>query len=160
MRSALSIAIALLAILCLAARDEEERPLLRFITGGFSIAPLEGGSKEEPHQVVAMYLPPSEDFAPNVNVMIQKYKGSLQEYADLSRIQFKDAEFHIISDKTATASQTWEFTGEVGGRNLHFYSKAELGHGTVYLVTATALQSQWDRHKEALKKCVESFRRD
>jgi len=131
---------------------------LQFKANGFSIAPLEGVSDTIPYQAILMFLPATEGFAPNVNVQIQPYKGTLQEYAALSQQQFKAVGVTILSEKTTEKAVAWEYSGVLQGRRLHWYAKAFSGKGKIFLVTATATQSQWKTASEKLKACVDSFR--
>jgi hypothetical protein len=107
-----------------------------------------------------MAIPSPEGFNPNVSVQIQAYDGSLKEYANLSREQFEAIEVTILSESIADSLIIWEYTGSFQDRALRFYSKAVLGDNIVYLVTATALQSQWSQHGASLKNCVDSFVRE
>ena len=71
--------------------------------------------------------------------------------------QFKTMGLAILSEKSRPTSVTWEYSGTLQGRQLHFYAKAEQGEGKVYLVTATATEPQWKTLGAKLKACVESF---
>ena len=150
-----TIACSICAISCLAVAAES-RP--QFPINGFSIAPLEGTSDAGPYQGVIMMLPPSEGFAPNVNVQIQPYKGTLKEFTELSVKQFKDFGLTILKEDATATAITWEYTGPFQGHQLHWYAKAIQGRGRIYLVTATALESQWESVSGKLKDCVNSFK--
>jgi hypothetical protein len=104
-----------------------------------------------------MLLPASDGFAPNVNVQIQALNGTFKEYTATSASQFKSLNLTVVSEKITPTSATWEYSGTLQGRQLHFYSKAELGQGKVYLVTATAAESGWGAAAAKLKACVDSF---
>jgi hypothetical protein len=132
---------------------------LQFKGNGFSIAPLEGRS-DASFCALMMFLPASGQFAPNVNVQIQPHAGTIQEFADISRSQFKSAGFVVSDEKSTPSSFTWEYSGAQQGRKLRFYARAEAGPGKVYLVTATATESQWESIGAQLKACVDSFRRE
>ena len=107
-----------------------------------------------------MLLPPSDAFAPNVNVQIQPFTGTMKEYADLSEQQFNAASLVVLGETHTRTSVLWEYSGMFRGRKLHWYARAELGEGKVYLVTATATESQWSTVSAQLKACVDSFRRE
>jgi len=147
--------ITLFALPC-AAVDSE--PRLQFKANGFSIAPLEGTADTASYQAVMMFLPVSDQFAPNVNVQIQPYNGTAQEYANLSKQQFKAGSFTVESEKVTQTAVLWEYSGLLQGRKLHWYARAELGKGKVYLVTATATEAQWQTVAAKLKACVDSFK--
>jgi len=143
---------------CLAADEVAE--LLHFKASGFSIAPLEEAAESATYLVLTMTLPASDGFAPNVNVQVQAFDGTLDEYVDLSKRQFTAQKIQIVSEKRAAESHTFELAGEIQGQKLHFYSKAEMGRGKVYLTTGTSKESQWKAVGEKLRKCVDSFKRD
>jgi hypothetical protein len=139
---------------------EEAVDTLHFKANSFSIAPLEESAGSTTYHVLTMSLPATDGFGPNVNVQIQPYEATLNEYVDLSKRQFKTAKFTIIREIHTDRSHTFEFSGEVQWMSLHFYSKAEMAAGKVYLITATAKESQWEAVGAKLKKCVDSFKRD
>jgi len=134
---------------------------LLFPVTGFSIQPLETAVGKVPQLALFMALPVSDGFAANVNVQIQPYSGTLDEYIALSEEQFKAAGWKVIQrSKQGQSAVVFEYTGDMQGRALHWYARAEHGAGRVYLVTATATQTQWKREAVALKVCVDSFRRE
>ena len=108
-----------------------------------------------------MFLPATEGFAPNLNVQIQPYAGSIEDYVKLSLEQFKSAGLKVVQQKSLTKSVAiFEYTGETQGKSLHWYARAEKSGASVYLVTATALAQQWDNNEARLKSCVDSFHCD
>src|SRR5258706_6400943 len=132
---------------------------LHFPVAGFTIAPLEAPPGESPQQALMMFLPAADGFAANVNVQIQPYNGSIDDYLALSLKQFKSAGLKVVQQKMPAKSvATFEYTGELQGRSLHWYARAEKSAGSVYLVTATAAPSQWSTEAARLKSCVDSFR--
>jgi len=141
----------------LPAADSTNR--LYFPVSGFSIAPLEASPGEKTSQALMMFLPASGDFAGNVNVQIQPYSGTIEEYTTLTLKQFKDAGMKLIAQKKAgTSGVLFEYSGELQGRALHWYSRAEKRAGHVYLATATAAEEDWPRQGTQLKTCVDSLR--
>ena len=105
-----------------------------------------------------LYLPPTQGFAPNVNVLIQDVPNPIQEYADLSKQQFKSANLTVLNDHLVGDGE-WacEYSGNMQGKDLHFYARALKKGDKVYLVTATAALDQWDSVFPKLKSCVDSF---
>lgn len=150
-------AIRLLLLLLFALPCQAEDTRMHFKKNGFSIAPLEGKSDSTPYVVVMMFLPASEGFAPNVNVNIQPYTGTIKEYAALSRRQFAAAKYTVVREKLSPTSAVWEYSGEAQGRKLHWYAKAVRKEGKVYLVTATSTEAQWKTVSARLKACVDSL---
>lgn len=159
MKKVISIlCLALFTLPCLAADKSDNR--LHFKKSGFSIAPLEGKSGSKSYQVLMMFLPASESFSPNINIIIQPYGGSIKEYAALSQQQFKELKLTILSTKLTKTSVVWEYSGVVQNSKLHWYSKATRKNGKVFLATATSTESQWKTLSAKLKTCVNSFKID
>ena len=130
---------------------------LVFPNNGFAIAPLDQPG-EGANQVLFMFLPASAGFAPNVNVQTQKYAGTIEEYAAVSKKQFEDGQLKIISTaKPDKATAVFEYSGQMEGKALHWYARAALRNGAIYLITATALEDQWKDASAKLKSCVDSF---
>jgi hypothetical protein len=137
------------------AGDSAEK--LTFKKAGFSIAPLDEPQKG-PAQVLMIYLPASDGFAPNVNVQIQPYVDDMDAYVALSLTQFKDAGLKVLSESKANKLvATFEYSGPFKGMSLHWYAKAVQKDGAIYLTTATATEDQWAKVVVKLKACVDSF---
>ena len=133
---------------------------LHFAVAGFSIAPLEAPPGESPQQVLMMFLPAKAGFAANVSVQIQPYGGSIDDYSELSLKQFNSAKLKVLAHKKEGELVLFEYTGMMEQRQLHWYARAEKKGSSIYLVTATAIDSEWDDVETKLKPCVDSFRAD
>jgi len=106
-----------------------------------------------------MFLPVSDGFTANVNVLIQPYIGTIEEYVALTLDQFKNAGIKVLQQKTTAKSVAiFEYSGEMQGQAVHWYARAEKSGARVYLVTATAARAQWNKEAARLKACVDSFR--
>ena len=141
------------------ASNSTSKPAERLVfrNNGFSILPLDEASKGG-GQVLMMFLPVSGDFGPNVNVRTQPHAGTLDDYAKLSRKEFQDVKLTILSErKTSPSTLIIECSGPMLGRSLHFYCRAVLKSGTIYLATATATEDQWKDLSGKLKSCVDSL---
>jgi len=55
-----------------------------------------------PQQALMMFLPVTDGFAANVNVQIQPYAGTIEDYTALSLQQFKSA------DSPSFSKRRWE----------------------------------------------------
>lgn len=161
------ILIATFCLCCLAAtagsisQSAATKPAdkLVFQNNGFSISPLDEAG-EGTYQVLMMFLRPSKDFAPNVNVMRQAYGGTLDQYAALSRKQFENLKFKVLSESRPDKhTVVFEYAGQMQGRTLHWYARVVLQGGTAFLVTATAAEDHWKDVSVKLKSCVDSFER-
>ena len=154
-KNAMIVLLCISGVLCLAAAPAA---LLRFTGNGFSIAPLEDTTKDATYQALSMSLPPSGGFAPNVSVQIQVYAGSLDDYAALSKQQLEQMKMKMLKEsKPDKSSVLWEYSGEIQQRPLHFYAKAVMKPGRVYLATAAATEEQWKAASAKLIACVESL---
>lgn len=134
---------------------------LSFPQAGFSIQPLEAAVPKTPQMVLTMSLPLQDGFAGNVNVLIQSYTNSLDQYIRLSEAQFKTAGISLLKTTRPNDSvAVLEYFGKLQNRVLHWYARAELVNQRLYLVTATASEDRWPEESQYLKACVDSFQRD
>lgn len=127
---------------------------------GFAIEALDAPpSTTAPTTAVMTFLPATDGFAPNINVNIQPYAGTLTSYIAISKDQFKKMNWIIVTEKQHGESE-WivEYAGPMQGTDLHFYARAVSNNGKVYLVTATAKESNWKTVAEVLRKNVDSFK--
>ncbi len=133
---------------------------LRFPANGFTIDALEDTTDgSQPVTVVAMTLPASGGFAPNVNVSIQPFDKTLADYVKLSDSEFKQMQFKVISSKKIDdKTHVWEYSGKTNNMLLHFYAKVVMKGKKAYLTTATATDPQWVFYADKLKGSVDSFK--
>jgi hypothetical protein len=132
---------------------------LHFPKSGFSIAPLEEPPGQSPQQVLMMFLPATKSSAANVNVQIQPYVGAIEDYMKHSLEQFKSMGLKLSYQKAVGKSAvTIEYTGQMKGKPLHWYARAEKSGDKIYVATATASEEQWGALAAQLKTCVDSLR--
>ena len=151
---------ALLSLLILSCIPAQAQSRLDFPSAGFSIAALDAAPTEMGYQVLTMSLPPSGGFSPNINVQIQPFDGSLDDYIALTHEQFDTYGLEMLSEDREDVSVTWEYSGTIQGMDLHCYARAECTAGKVYLVTGAAYSAQWGTVSATLRSCVDSFRLD
>ena len=131
---------------------------LYFKQTGFSISPLEGKIGHVTSQPLIMMLPPTDGFAPNVNVQVQPYNGTISEYWELSKPQFEQMNWKVVYMKqTEPNKMVFEYEGGYQGKKMHWYAVAVQVENVVYLATATALESQWRNVSAKLINCISSF---
>lgn len=126
---------------------------------GFSIGALDAQPSTTTATTALMtFLPVSDGFAPNVNVNIQPYLGSMATYVAMSKDQFKQMNWTVVTEKQ-NGENEWivEYSGPMQGNDLHFYARAIANNEKVYLVTATAKETQWSSVSALLRKAVDSF---
>lgn len=152
----------LLGVLLLPSQEKTEKPAasLHFKNLGFSLAPLEGTPGDGPYLAIQMFQAASDGFAPNVNVQIRKHPAGLEDYIRISKEEFEKLKLKLITDKKVGNTWTTEYAGNFGGKDLHFYAKADFADGKIILVTGGSTDAQWEKSGPSLKKCVESFKRD
>jgi hypothetical protein len=157
MKFLFAVLFAVAAVLPVFAQER-----LVFENYGFSIEKLEVSEKEMPDnfQTLIMFLPADNNFAPNVNIQVQKYKENIDAYVKLSAQQFKTYGMKVINQTQNDKEQTaiFEYTAQMSGLDLRFYSKAISSNGKVYLVTGTTTVSQWNKVGNTIKKAVDSFK--
>ncbi len=127
---------------------------------GFTIEALDAPPSTTAATTALMtFLPVSDGFAPNVNVNIQPFTGSITSYVSMSKDQFKQMNWTIVAEKQNGENEwTVEYTGPMQGNDLHFYARAVADNGKVYLVTATAKETQWSSVSGLLRKAVDGFK--
>ena len=131
---------------------------LVFEQSGYSIKSLDSPPPLAGVQPLQMLLPAVNGFSANVNVQIQPYNGTLPQYKDISDSQFKQYGFKPILSKINSDNITFEYTGSMSGKKLHWYSKAYKKGDFIYLVTATEQEDNWSKTKIQLISVVESFK--
>jgi len=152
------IGVILLVLVCVLCVGAVTTNRLIFKTTGFSIKPLETDPLGHSYQAMSMSLPASGGFSPNVNVQVQCYTGTIDEYAAISRKEFASVKFKLIKeDKQGKNAVVFEYTGEIQERKLHWYAKATATGKRVYLATATATEKQWPEVKAKMKECIDSL---
>ena len=120
-----------------------------------TINPIES---QEIYVIADFFLPSKGAFSSNIGIQKQKFKGSLNDYNELSLSQFKSAGWTVIKFKKILNGLLWEYVGSMFGHDLHWYAKAIKKGDYIYLVTATALSSEWESQKDVLKKSIDSFK--
>lgn len=112
---------------------------------------------DQVYTICSFYFPVSNGFSANVNVQYQPYSDSIIEYDKLSSGQFEQLKFKVLSRSLLIDSVAYEYSGFLQERYLHWYSVAKKVNGGVYLITATALESDWERLSNSLRSSVDSF---
>src|ERR1700751_463675 len=144
-----------LAISSQAGAATIELPLYGFQMDALDAAP----DSSSPTTVIQTFLPASDGFAPNINVQMQPYTGTMKDYGTTSKGQFEQMKWKVVSDQQPNDNE-WnvEYTGSFHGSDLHFLERAVSANGKVYLITATATESQWTTVGDTLRKHLESFK--
>jgi hypothetical protein len=150
-----AVCLGVLAVVVAAPAGKPSEPL-KFPNSGFSIAPLDEMGQGT-GQALIMFMPPSDGFAPNVNVQVQEFPGSMDDYRTLSLKQIGDMKLTIVSEQLVKGVFTMEYSGSLQGNDLHFCAKAIGGNGKVYLATGAAAEGQWKAVGAKIKECVDSF---
>ena len=135
---------------------------LRFPELGYSIQPLEPNLKDVTGNYIAlnMFLPSSEEFAPNINIIVQDYPGSAKDYKELSDGQFESLGVKMMRSDLKDGVVFFEYTTDkFGGTELHIYTRAYFANSKVYMATATATIKQWKKYGKQLVISVDSIKK-
>ncbi len=124
----------------------------------FSINSIGNVQYDSSRRMLIMLLPVSDGFAPNINVSVKEYPDSLKSFADMTEAQFGRVGFKKIQQSFVTDKVVFEYTGKIQNRLLHWYGVAQKKGGNMFVVTATAGESQWKNVSGELLRCVRSFR--
>tara|TARA_Y100000782_G_C10148602_1_gene250498 strand:- start:436 stop:1011 length:576 start_codon:yes stop_codon:yes gene_type:complete len=130
---------------------------LDFPKSGFTIPAFDGETSAAGSQPLTMMIPAVNGFSSNVNVQIQAYPSTIEDYKVLSEAQFKQMGIQALTSKIQGDSYFIEYEGVMNGHSLHFYSKAIKKGGLIYLATATALSTSWSSDKAQLIKVIDGF---
>ena len=109
-------------------------------------------------KTLIMFLPESDGFQPNINVLIQPYNGTINDYIAMSKVQFAQMQCKVISEHQNGEHEWMVEYSMGGGHDLHCYAQAVSKSSKIYLVTATAKESQWATVGATLREHVESFK--
>ncbi len=113
--------------------------------------------------VPVMFTGASENgFSPNVNVLIQMTKVTRKEFIDKMLAEFKTYNAKINSQKELQVSghdaAILDYQATLQGHDLHFLALVVVGDDRVYLVTCTALATDYAAQEAHFKECVNSFK--
>ncbi len=130
---------------------------LVFKNNGFSIPVLEEPGKVVEGRVLAMFLPPSDGFSPNVGVNTGPFTGTIAEYAAEYKKELEASGFKVESESQKDDGLTVEFSGVARGRSVHGCQKVVFKDGIIYRGIAMANENQWKVSGAKLKACVDSL---
>ncbi|MBV8880926.1 MAG: hypothetical protein JO332_13225 [Planctomycetaceae bacterium] len=130
---------------------------------GYSIAPpaFPKGAKDTAGLAATFFAPARNGFAPNLGLMIQNVAMTADDYRDLSRKQFKQADFTVLSETAKKVGGKdailWEYEGKSGGRELRWIGLAVVDTDKIYLLTATAPKADFDALAPEFRAAIDSF---
>ena len=129
---------------------------------GFSIeAPAFAAAEAASVTPVMFFAAPENGFAANVNVSVQTTPMTAKEYAELSREQFQQMKFEVVSEKELKVSGRdallWDYRGRAQGLDLHWLALAVADKGRVFLVTATSTADAFPKHEKAFHAALRTF---
>jgi hypothetical protein len=111
---------------------------------------------------VMMYAPAEDQFASNVNVMIQNVTISRKAYRDLSLQQFEQLGYRLNSERLLKVSGKdallWDYQGTMEGKSMRFLVLAVIDAKRVYLTTGTAPREKFSKYEAAFRASLMSFR--
>jgi len=147
-------------------------------TAGFAINPPDFPTAAQGNFMPVAFTAPARDgFGSNVNVMIQMQSGTRKQYVESARAEMRHINGTFNESKELEEkNKTLKISGReaaiinyertVNDVKLRFLAlavfdsekfKDEGGKNCIYLVTCSALASEFDAQKEEFMKCLESF---
>ena len=131
---------------------------------GFSMAPP--SFTVDPAVAVAtvaqFYAPPANGFADNLNVQI--HRAPFAAFCKKSDEEFKSGSYTLIASKDlklgTAAAHEYHYRAKASNFDLEFISVAVASGDDTYLLTATALQSDFAKIEPAFRAAIESFKLD
>ncbi|RUO25928.1 hypothetical protein CWE09_04160 [Aliidiomarina minuta] len=108
-------------------------------------------------QIFQYYLPADNGFAANVNLQIQPFDGSLEEYEEISVSQFEQMDIEVLQLERTGNELLIEYRGAMQETDLHWYARVVKQDNLYYVLTATALAERWNEEQDALVNSVHSF---
>jgi len=86
---------------------------------------------------------------------------SMEDFLELSRKQYAEMNATIIGENVVSPSLLEMEVTFVGmGKDTRVFQCIIMSGSSFYVVTGTALESQWGKYGEQLKACVRSARAD
>lgn len=154
-----SFTLLFLASFCLSIFSFSQNPQVEFVKAGFRIKTLEPAqAPANGYLACTMSLPAEAGFAPNVNVIVEPFSGSLKEYKKMSVEQLEFLEVEPVKVKQKKGELTFEYEGDMlGPRIVHVFTRVILVDDKVFVATATATPEQWKNHGKQLREVVNSI---
>jgi hypothetical protein len=111
--------------------------------------------------VLTMYLPATDNFSPNVGVLVQNYPSALDTYLANTKSQLDQMNWTLIKNqKIDDHTAIVEYTGKTQTQILHWYQRILQQSGKIYLTTATCTPEQWTSVGAQLRASVDSIALD
>lgn len=121
----------------------------------------EGASNTTTTAVISMGAA-SDGFAPNVNVQVQRVGMSLDEFARISRDQFRQVGLTVHAEEQVELGTAqglfWHYSGPMQGRELEIVAVAIRSGKDILLATGTATPEQFREVGPILRASVLSLR--
>ena len=126
----------------------------------FEMQPPEGDWSAAPaHPIAKFYLPPTDNFTANINVVRESFSGTLEDYEKKAVPMLeKELKAKLLKKEQKPGELLIEYTAKMEGRDLHFIARIVKRDDAAYVVTGTSLANDWEKQKEAITKSVMTFR--
>jgi hypothetical protein len=158
MRKAIAISILVVAVASASLAGEQKNVFVSEDLGISIEVPISKESEASVQQVAMFFLPSSDGFTANVNIQKQRYSESMEAYDKLSTNQFTNFNWTVLNRRLKNDEVVYEYKGDMQGKTLHWYARAIRRAQYIYLVTATCLDSRWQKQKIELMKSIDSFK--
>jgi hypothetical protein len=110
---------------------------------GFMITPPDVNTQEYKH-AVGIVMKKSDEFRPNINVLVQEINESFDDYYNLSIPEIENLGGKLIKKSKTNNIYEMEYTMPLDDNSkLHVFTRGVNVSNMVYLATATCKDSQW-----------------
>jgi hypothetical protein len=119
-------------------------------------------AKGSTYQRVFFFAPPEEQFASNVNVIIQEMTSTRVAYREQTLQGFKTLGYKVNSERNSTVDGKEAFfvdaEGEQQGKEMRFLSLAIFDTNRVVLTTCTCLNKSFSKYEAGFRASLDSFK--
>ena len=148
----------LLALFCAVLTGEAAAA--DYLYYGWRLADLDAVIAKEPNKVLHVESDRSDGFTPNIVIQIQQFPGTMKEYIEVSNKGWDalfDKKWSMVSETQKGEKEGFMELVGTKGREFHFYGRAVKQDQKVYIIMATALQSQWATVGDKMRRYVDAF---
>ena len=142
--------------------NSPEGALIRHPAMGFQMSlPQFAGVEKQRGIVFSWNFPPTQNFADNVNVMVQDNELPFGQLLKDSVKELEKAGLKVVKvspiQKKGFYYATIEYMANLQGRNLHWLAMLSAGDQKFYIVTCTALEDTFISRRPEFEKIFDSF---
>jgi len=152
-----SLTLSVLALFSICAFAQEKSGVISLPQLKITMSSLNEAGYQNNQPIIMNFLPGSQQFSPNINLVIQEYGDGLDSYKKLTDDQLASIGIAAIQSKVEKGTYTLEYESDNNGVMLHMLTIVKARANKVYLVTATATVEQWNSNKAELTRVANSL---